>query len=460
MSHLRCGAWALFACGFVCGVRAQEEGTPTVDRTGTCYTVHWDGGTEAPAELALQAVERVFPLVAATFGVADTKPATPLDVHLYRTFAGYEAAEKRLTDGRFARNLAMCHFDSKSAHVALQPPCTDATLRAIGLPGLTVRMLAWEATHAARYELCTNFRDHPDWFADGLAAWASGQVVAALRPGAVDGDPLDDTHLVLVQRLLTAKRLPPVQDVLADAIDDLDFTDRYAVRAVLFAFLQGDRHRQKLATVAGRIRSTGGGAGLRAEVLAAAKRAFGSGIDREFRAFVTKREPRWEEVFRSLAPGADGEWVQVAFPERNAVAWNLAPARGGRLQLSGELRILPGGRQQMNVLFGRTEADGFCSIAFVADFGFTVFRFDPASGWTRIGDANAPALRPGYTTAFAIEVDGTALQVRLGEQSWQFTLPERLPPQVSWGLGVQAGPEGGDTGSAGVWTNVKVGGRK
>src|SRR5690606_35212449 len=127
------------------------------------------------------------------------------------------------------------------------------------------------------------------------------------------------------------------------------------------------------------------------------------------------QEPKWDEAFRSLScHGA--EWRQIAFPETNAIACNLAPVAAGPLEPSGGMRILPGGRGQMNVLFGRTENGSFHSIAFVAGYGFTVFRFDAASDqWTKIGEAEVPALRLGISTPFAVTAKGKALHVRLAE---------------------------------------------
>src|SRR5688500_8842043 len=97
---------------------AQSESTTApVEKAGVHYVVRCHGGDEALAESALAVVDRVWPIVAAAFGVPDAKPEKPLTVNLYRTISGYEAAEKELTGGRFARNLAMAHHASRSAHV-------------------------------------------------------------------------------------------------------------------------------------------------------------------------------------------------------------------------------------------------------------------------------------------------------------------------------------------------------
>lgn len=439
---------------------AQEDPAPAapvvVDKTGTYCTVHCHGGDEAMAEQALQVVDRVWPLVAEVFGDADAHPEHPLDVHLYRTVAGYEAAEHELTQGKFRRNQAMCHWESRSAHVALQPPCTDETLRAIGLPVLTLRMLAWETAHAARFTLCANFRSHPEWFGDGLAACVAEAVLAAASVTTVDDDPQRSTHALRVRRLLAQKQLPPVRSILGDAVEDLELADRYAVRAEFLRMWFAEPRRPRLRAVAAAVRATDAGEGYAAKVLAAATKAAGGGADRAFRSWLEALTPKWDEVFRSL--GAQGnEWRQVAFPDYNAVAWNMVPVKGRRLSVAGQLRILPGGRRQLNFLFGRTDDGSFGSIAFVADQGFTVFHFDAArKDWQRLADGNAPGLRCGVSTAFAIDVDGRKLHLVIDTQSWDVELPAPLPAQVTWGLGAQAGPDGGDTGSAGIWSGLTV----
>jgi len=432
---------------------AQEPGEPpVVQKTGTYATVTCHDGDEALAARALAVVDAVWPIVATAFGVPDAKPEHPLDVHLYRTVEGYQAADQRLTNGKFRRNLAMSHFETRSAHVAVQPPCRDETLRALGLPSLTATMLAWETAHVARFELCRNFLHHPEWFGDGFAAWVATQVAAAGRAAAT---PFWAEDMILVQRLLADGKLPPVKSVLADAVADLDFHDRYATRVVFYSFLSSEPNRERLARVLGAIRSTRGGAGYAEHVLAEATAAFG-GTDKAFREFVTGLNPEWEQVYRSLSTeGTD--WAQIAFPDKNAIAWHREPVKGGSFAGKGGVRILPGDREQMNFLFARTE-DGFYSLAFVADQGFVLFDHRAKTDeWVQLGSGNAPGLRLGISTGFAVEGQDRKLAVKLAGLSWEFDLPRPLPDEIVWGLGAQAGPQGAATGSAGLWQKVDVG---
>jgi hypothetical protein len=449
---------ALVLCSFLCAAVVAQEGA-VVARAGVHFTVHCHGGDEALAEAALAAVEAAWSPAAGLFGGLDQVPATPLPVHLYRTVAGYVAADRELTSGKFERNLAMTHWGSRSAHVALQPPLTDEALRALGLPAQTLELLAWEATHLVRLHLCPNAQDHPHWFVDGLAATTGRAIREALRPTGAE-PPTAAAAAVATQRLLANKKLPSATAIATDRIDDLDLGDRYAARAVFFRFLGSDGYRSKLPKLADLVRGTGGGPQYAAAVAKGAAQVLGSAVDRDFAAFVAKQRPAWREVFRALDPSGK-QWAQVAFPDRNAVAWRLEPVKGGRLQVRGTLRILPGGRGQMNFLFGRTEQEDFYSVAFVADQGCTVFRYDGANDdWRNLGVANAPALRLGVSTEFALEAALDQLVLRVGGQSWTFALPVPLGKEIPWGLGAQAGPQDGATGSAGIWADLVVGARK
>jgi hypothetical protein len=433
----------------------SESAAGPLERSGAFYSLRYHGADAALAEAALAVVDQAWPIAAAAFGVPDAKPSQPLEIHLYRRTSDYRAADAKLTGGKFERNLAMAHWATRSAHVALQPPCSDETLRAVGLPAQTVALLAWEATHLARFELCRNFESHPDWVCDGLAASSAQRIYSKQFPGAVESAPFWSMDLLRARRLAEAGKLPPVESVLSDRIADLDLQDRYAVRDAFFAFLSSEARKPKLASVLATVRSTGGGPGFAAKVLEHAKKALGD-QDKPFAKYVAAQKPQWEEIYRSLSTSGS-QWVQIAFPERNAIAWRTEPVKAKRLSASGALRILPGGRQQLNFLFGRSE-QGFYSIAFVADYGFTVFDYRADTNqWTNLGEGVAPALRLGVSTEFTLEAAGDKLALSIGEKSWKIQLPRELPPAIAWGIGAQAGPEGAETGSAGLWTDLSVG---
>lgn len=428
---------------------------------GKAFELHYHGATESMAttaqmERALAVVERVWPLVTQHFGAPATPPAAPLAVHLYRTVAGYAAADQELNEGKFRRNLAMAHYGTKSAHVALQPPCTDETLRAIGLPPLTLLLLAWEATHVARYSLCSNFDSHPMWLVDGLASYVAREVTTAEfgRPAAAL--PFLAAGQITTRSLAQRQALPPLADLFADRIDDLAFSERYAVRATAFAFLADEARGKKLDALLKQTRQLGGGESLAGELARLAQKAFGDQA-KPFERHVAALAPEWDEVFRSLGPhGKEGkEWVQIAFAEKNAVAWREEPIRGG-LSARGAVRILPADGRQLNFLFGRT-GDDFFSLALVADVGWTLFDFHAKDErWERFGSERFPALRLGYRSTFALDVASDALTLRLDDQEWKVPLPRPFPAESRYGLGAQASSQGQETGSAGIWSDLDV----
>ncbi len=438
--------------------RAQEgpqEGV--VERVGKFATVHCHGFDEAVADEAVAVVEKVWPFAAPTLGADGTKPpAAPLVVHLYRTIADYEAAEQRLTNGKFRRNLAMFHHASRTAHVALQPPCSDETLRALGLPAMTVELLAWEASHIARARVFANFEVHPMWFVDGFASTNARKVLDALRGGGRTGISVmgqDQQRLVL--DLARDKKLPKARAILRDGIDDLDFHPRYAARAVFYGMLQTPAHADRMSAL---LRTVGG---LASED-AWGKSFDGAGLDKldaAFAKFVQELQPTWSEVYRSLALD-EKRMVQIAFPDRNAIAWCRQPVKGKELNATGSLRILPAEAKQMNFLFGRTEAGDFYSVALTADRGVTLFRYrSKGDEWTNLGFKEVPALRLGYSTAFKIAAKRDAVSIVVDEVVCKFALPDAMPDPVVWGIGAQAGPKDAATGSAGIWEDLVVRGK-
>lgn len=434
--------------------RAQDG---VVKKAGKFAVVHCHGFDEAVADEALATLEKVWPFAAPTLGADGTKPpSAPLVVHLYRTIADYEAAERRLTNGKFRRNLAMFHHDSRTAHVALQPPCSDETLRALGLPAMTVELLAWEASHVARARVFPNFEAHPMWFVDGFAATNARKVLDAVRGGGRTGISVmgqDQQRLVL--ELARDEKLPKAQAILRDRIDELDFHPRYAARAVLFTMLQTPAHADRMKAL---LRSVGGLASEKAWEKALGREVL-DGADAAFAKFVDELQPMWSEVYRSLALD-EKRMVQIAFPDRNAIAWCRQPVKGRELNATGSLRILPAAAKQMNFLFGRTEAGDFYSVAFVADRGVWLFRYRSARDeWAELGVKAVPALRLGYSTAFEITAKRDTVTILVDDVAAEFALPEPVPDPVSWGIGAQAGPAGAATGSAGTWEDLVVRGQ-
>lgn len=414
---------------------------------GTYFRVHCHGGNEVMAGIALEAVDRVWPVVAELLGQVGKQPDGRIETHLYRTIAGYEAADLRLTGGKFQRNLAMCHHATRSAHVALQPPCSDEAVRGLGLPGQTVEMLVWESVHASRFALCPNFRSHPMWFVDGFAEYITHEVTRTPHCLAALDRPRPGTRMLRVKRLLAADKLPAADAILADAVDDLEFSDRYATRSVFFRFLMSGTRRGKMKQVTKAIVGTGGGSNYAATVLSTARRAFGKSLDRDFRRFVVGLEPRWDEVFRALDV-REPTIRQIGYPDTNAIAWSREPMPGAGVKVAGRLRVLPGAGRQLNVLLKQPDMDGFYSVAFVAEKGFTVFHYTASTEeWRSLGAGNAPGFRVGIASQFAVSAHDRGMRVDLDGSHWEFDLPIELGAAVQWGLGAQAG-------TAGEWSEL------
>jgi hypothetical protein len=396
---------------------------------------------------ALRQVEAVWKLGAELYGVAQDRRREPLDVHVYRTEADYEAEEHKLTGGAFRRNLAFAHHATRSAHVALQPYVSDRTLAAVGLPYLTRSLLLHEATHLIRYHAMANYRSHPNWLADGAAMWLKHRVLAGSEAGAgEDKEPLSSTYVVRTRRLFEAGTLPSVKRILADDLEDLPFYTRYATRWLFFRYLQENHARpiRKTLREARRLRESPAFGQELTTLLAGAlgKKRFAS-LDDGFRHYLRSLEPEWEEVLRSLS-GSEQRRVSTAFPQSNAVAWRVEPVGELPYALEGTVTILPNTERQLNILLDRSE-DGFVCVALNADHGVTLFEYESArSKWHRRGARRHAAVAVNRPFRVRVEVRKGRVDVLIdGKQLLGVDLPDRRL-DGAWGLG-------GLAGSAGIW---------
>lgn len=441
---------AVLTCCTDAILRAQDAIAAT--KTGQFFAVICEGGDARMAEQALRVVEPVWPLVCAAFGVEAKAPERPLEVVLYRHVDAYLAADRRLTGGKFQPNQAMAHWQSKSAHVALQPACDDDLLAARGLPMQTQAMLAWEACHIARFALCANFRVHPGWFQDGLAATTAQQVLHDLYPGMAE-QPFFTQRWWRARRLLEAQNMPQVSALLADHTEGLAMRDRYAARIAFYEFARL-RHPDKVLAIAQTIRRRGAGTTYAGKVAVEAERLLGP-LGDEFAEQVKQRRPAWDEKFRSLWL-LGKEWHQAAFADTNALAFCSQPARGGKIEVAGKVFIHDGKARQLNFLFAQCDA-GFYSLGFTAGTGWTLFEHRRATNeWRVVSNGHEPACKAGVDVPFALRGSGKHLEIRLAGRGWQVELPRALPDQITWGVGAQAGSKGQRLGSSGVWRDVVV----
>ena len=354
--------------------RIGGEGTT---RAGTYFRIVCDFENEPVARQALETAEAAWPIAAKLCGSPDARPAHPLDIHLLRTVAAYEKEEAALTGGKFRKNLAFSSWEKKAAYVVLQPQCSDDALKTVGVPALTRRLLAHEVFHLVRSETIPNFESHPDWFADGAASWIEDEVLAALRlTSGLEKDPESSTDIRRARDLLEKGKLPSAREIFRDQTSSLEFYGRYAVVGLFFRFLKGGKHRPELEAILAEMRRLVGGEKFTERIFEFIERTLGSEgldtLDREFKDFLRTKSPQWDQEYRSLEP-VGKDWIQIAFPDTNAVAWRTEPVGKSKYALTGELEILPGASRQLNLLLGRTD-QGFVSVAFVCRIASPVSR--------------------------------------------------------------------------------------
>ena len=445
------GCLALLVTWDRVGVAVNASTDPVV-RTGRYYELVSHLDDPEAAEQALAIVEATWPVAMSTYGIPGDPPDEPLAIHLYRDPAGYEAAEAELTRGRFKRNLAFAHWDTKTAHVALQPQLSADIVRDHGLNYQTLRLLVHEAAHLARFHALSNYRSHPGWFSDGNASWIETEV---LREQGLfttpEQDPSFSTHVLRVQRLLRDDELPAMRDILHDDTDDLEFYEVYAARWMVFRFLvQGDRKRALQKTIAD-MRRFGGGSGFVERVAKALSKRLRDAdfakLERDFRAWVDDLEPQWNEIYPSLETVGD-TWMHTAFDSVNAISWRTEPAGDGGFELTGTLEILDDGKNQLNLLLGREES-GFVTVA-LSPGRVDVFDYSiDDDRWTRLAESDRAqsslgepfGFRVRWTPGRELSVDIEGRQVVELETERSFAGP--------WGLGAQAG-------SSGLWRDVRL----
>ena len=430
----------------------MAQDSAPIRKSGKFFTVTCYGGSDQIAEQALAVVEPVWPLVCQSFGSKVTKPRNRLKVFLYRNGSGYRAADRRLTGGKFAANQAMSHWNSRSAHVALQPPCSDGYLARDGLPMQTQAMLAWEACHLSRFEICPNFRMHPGWFHDGLAAITARDVLQKLHPKFVD-QPFYTQRWRRVRRLIESKKMIALSDLLADQAGGLEMRDCYAARIVFYEFVRR-ADPEALVKVARAIRSLAPGRLYSAEVSALAVRLLGP-LGSDFGQAVLKHQAAWDEQARSL--WIDGKkWRQMAFTDASAVAFAVEPVRGGAFRAAGTVFIQEGDTQQMNFLIAKSAA-GFYSLAIKAGDGWTLTDCRSSDNESVVlASGTAPGCKAGIDVPFEIRGHGRKLQIEIAGSSCSVLLPRELPDEIVWGLGAQSSADGVGFGAAGIWRDVDV----
>lgn len=453
MSRLGFLIAGLFVALFPSGAPAASN---FVIRAGPHFRVlcHFDDDRCAAA--ALETVEAAWPLASSLYGLPDEPLDPPLDVHLFRNAADYLAAERELSGGRFAQNLAFSSYDTRSSYVPVQPDLSDEALASVGLTAQTRHNLAHEATHLVSYRATPNFRAFPQWASEGAAVWAAAETMTARGWSAGLGeDPFVAADMVLAQKLLANGKLPTAAQVLRGETKDLGLYERYAVQSLFFrrlvtrndgaafraAFLEAVRMPER--------------PDFAERFLEAVEKTYATeglaGLDLDHEQCVRSQTPAWDEVFRALSTAGDA-WTQAAFGDHNAVAWRTAPVGAAEYEVRGQVEILPGlGKsQQANVLLGREKETGFVSVAFFAGYGVNVFRYQAKEDrWEKLAAVPVRAVQVWRRLPFRISVAGSKLTLRVdGTEVASVEVPDH-PMTGAWGLGVQAG-------AVAAWRGVKV----
>ena len=372
-------------------------------------------------------------------------------VTLHAEYESYSAIDKKLSGGRFERNWAFAWSNPPQAHVVIQPPVSDGALRVAGLPLQTARLLAHETAHLVRYGACPNSASHPHWLADGYAQLIAWRALRSLDlvPEDMADDPEFASNILRTQQALHSDTLPTVVELLDDAEGELGFTSRYAARLQLVRWFESLGMLESLAIEARRL---GGGsalpANLKAWVLDQLAQHGVDDPDTAFAVWMEDQPARWDVVFGAL-DATDDMWTQIAFPTTNAIAWRAGDAaeHGKTYTLTGSVRVLPGEKQQMNLLLGRDDDDGFVSIAFGPSFGVTVFRYrSEGNQWDRIGGGPVGGFETGRWANFRVEVEGRTVRITLARSKpIEVTVDREL--DGPWGVGAQAG-------AAGQWRSI------
>jgi len=447
-----------FACPTpATGAQASTSTPPVSVVKGTHFsiTAHFDDPKIAAEALA--AAESVWAPTVEMFGAPAIGAEQPLVVHLYRTAADYERVEEELTGGAFKRNLAFTSHKTGEAHVALQPELSDEILAKTGLPHLTREQIAHEAVHVIVGRAWPNHETLPAWLKEGSATWISQEAMQKTqRVRDAMHDPYTAQDAVRVKRLAEEGDLPSLVLVLEEKVGDLDFLDRYAVWHHAFRWLRDGKRAEVLERILAEARRMGGGADHAAAVGRLALAALSEGtdvaaLDGELAAYVRALEPRWDEVYRSLSTSGD-TWLQAAFPKTNAICWQTADVGADRYEVSGEVEVFAGKKQQLNLLLARTP-NGFVQVAMTAGSGVVVFEYDNRrSGdeqWKRLGGNDVPALVAGKWIPFRARVAKSKLTIDIaGKQVCEVDVGDH-PMRGAWGLGALAG-------SAGAWRKVKL----
>jgi hypothetical protein len=429
--------------------------TAAVVEQGRFFDVHAHFARKPLADQALAAAEATWAAAVKQLGASKSKPSNRFAIHLYRTPADYEAVDQELNQGAFKDAWSFAHLDTKSAHIVVQPITADSVLDRVGLPPLTRRLVVYEAAKFAVQASLDNFRAHPAWFAEGLAAWVldGAMVEAKLRESAA-ADPFDATRFVWVQKLAAGGKLPKVERLLSDpTLEGVEAWYHWPLQRTLFSFLV-ERHPREMQALIKAAKALPGSDSFTAKLNAEVKKRLGkawSDVDARYAAWVKELKPAWEEPFRSLDAVRE-PWLQIAFEDTDALAWRTEPVGTKTYAWTGTVELLPATSSQANIVLDRQD-NGYLFIGLQAGKEAFASRYDAkapeASQWSSLGQAKAKGLEVGKPTQLEVDVTPARIAVAIGGETVLEFAPGERPLDGPWGIGVLRG-------SAAYWRGVRV----
>jgi hypothetical protein len=414
--------------------------------TGAHFAIACDFPCGPIAARALEVAEAVWPLATDVWGVDPARRARPFRINLLFTRAAYEAVEAEVSGGRLRENLSLADPRTREAFIAVQPDVTAGFLRARGLPLQTLREIAHEAMHLARYSL-DDPPPVPAWLNEGAAVWAEQTVLASLGlvSGEASEDPFRSTYMWFARDLVARDALPPVSRIVADSMAGIGRVATYALHALLFDLLRETR-RDGLDSLAADARTLPRRSFQESFARRTRERLGDLGaLDAALRSRIAALEPGWVERGRSLETEGD-EWVQVAFRGGfGADAQRVDPAKSDRYTVSGSLEILPGTGHRMSVTLGAHRMPG-AIVSFDVEEGVRIT--SAANGALLARSERDDIVAVGSPLPFRIRVRADTVSVQVGRT----VVVNAVAPVVldgPWGLRVAPG-------TAGMWRGVAV----
>lgn len=456
MKHSKTGVE--FAAGCAIGLLFSSAGWAANDSvvSGRHFRVNCDFEDQSVATEAIETAESVWQIVENSWGLERDVAKKPLTIYLYQTLKAYEAAEAKRTGGRFRENLSFSLHRDKSAHLLVQPVCSKETLSLVGLPGLTRVLIAHEAAHLATYSMVSNHASHPEWLTEGFATFVATE--SLLKKGwiqTVEDDPYSSTMMARAIRLINDNRLPPLQDLITGRSKGLQLQDRYALYWQFFRFMRQPERKPEMDAIFKLAQSVKAGTEFKAKFAQCVVERLGGAdavqrLDGEFRHFILRSRPKWEERYRSTTCLKD-KWIQIAFPIKTAMLMATQRIDSPAFRIEGSLEMIENLtlNNESHVYFGQGHR-GTVTVMVSQEGEVRINRNLPAENRTEtIGSAKLDGIRLGSQTSFKVEVSDREIEVFLGGKLQVKAGLIDHDGTGNWGLGTAAG---GST----IWRNVKM----